>query len=63
MNVQELLNIVREYPLNAEVLITIDGELLPLTAEHVGVLDGKVVLAPVTEPEAETPKRKSRKAE
>jgi len=52
MTVQELLYLLREFPLGAEVLISVDGELEPVTADHVGVLDGKVVLAPTAPAEA-----------
>jgi len=51
MTVQELLYIIREFPMSAEVLIDVGGELEPITAGHVGVLDGKVVLAPIAAPE------------
>lgn len=53
MNCQELIRIVREFPEGAEVFIDIDGELAPLTAGHVQVVDDQVVLtAPIEEPKA-----------
>lgn len=63
MNVQELLNIVREYPMDAEVLF--DGD--ELTPAHVQVVDNAVNFGvPVVDdpatPEVESPKRKRKAA-
>jgi len=50
MNCQDLIKLLREYPESTEVLLHVDGEFVPVQVEHVQVVDGRVVLAPVAEP-------------